>query len=78
MESTEQRLLNQELQKEIKTFKDKIKELECKLVTTNEQLDLYQEKALEYSQQNKQLRREVANERFYRAREDESKRYPSL
>ncbi|KAI4463577.1 centrosomal protein 2 [Holotrichia oblita] len=77
-ETSEQRLLNQELQKEIKIFKDKIKELESKLVTTNEQLDLYQEKALEYSQQNKQLRREVANERFYRAREDESKRYPSL
>lgn len=31
METSEQRLLNQELQKEIKTFKDKIKELESKL-----------------------------------------------
>lgn len=46
--------------------------------TTTEQLDLYQEKALEYSQQNKQLRREIANERFFRAREDDTKRYPSL
>lgn len=45
---------------------------------TSEQLDLFQEKALEYSQQNKQLRREIANERFFRAREDETKRYPSL
>lgn len=46
--------------------------------TTSEQLDLYQEKALEYSQQNKQLRRDIANERFFRSREDETKRYPSL
>lgn len=45
---------------------------------TAEQLDLFQEKALEYSQQNKQLRREIANERFFRAREDVNKRYPSL
>lgn len=47
-------------------------------IATTKQLDLFQEKALEYSQQNKQLRREIANERFSRAREDDSKRYPSL
>ncbi|GJQ82870.1 hypothetical protein Trydic_g2608 [Trypoxylus dichotomus] len=78
LETAEQRLLNEELQKEIKKCRDKVQELETKLITTNEQLDLYQEKALEYSQQNKQLRREVANERFYRASESETKRYPSL
>lgn len=46
-------------------------------ISATEQLDIYQEKAVEYAHQNKQLRREVANERFYRAR-DEDKRYPSL
>lgn len=50
----------------------------CYSRETGEQLDLFQEKALEYSQQNKQLRREIANERFFRSKEDESKRYPSL
>ena len=39
---------------------------------------MYQEKALEYSQQNKQLRREVANERFRRTRDRDSTKYPSL
>lgn len=41
-------------------------------------MDLYQEKALDYNQQNKELRRQVANERFFRQREDEYKKYPSL
>jgi hypothetical protein len=45
---------------------------------TSEQLDMYQEKALDYSQQNKQLRREIANERFRRTRDSESTKYPSL
>lgn len=47
-------------------------------ISTTEQLDIYQEKALDYSQQNKQLRREIANERFFRSSADDSKRYPSL
>lgn len=38
---------------------------------------MYQEKTLDYAHQNKQLRREIANERFYRSREDD-RRYPSL
>lgn len=47
-------------------------------LSASEQLDLYQEKALEYSRQNKQLRREINNEKFHKAREDDDKRYPSL
>ncbi|CAG9823230.1 unnamed protein product [Phaedon cochleariae] len=77
-EVIEHRLLNQDLQSEIIKMRSQIQELQDKLATTGEQLDLYQEKAFEYSQQNKQLRREVANERFARARDDDAKRYPSL
>lgn len=46
--------------------------------STTEQLDIYQGKALEYSQQNKQLRRDIANERFSRSRSDEKGYFPSL
>lgn len=47
--------------------------------TTAEQLDNYQLKALEYSQQNKQLRRDIANERFSKSiRSDDKGYYPSL
>ncbi|KAJ8963922.1 hypothetical protein NQ314_005250 [Rhamnusium bicolor] len=77
-EVIEQRILNQDLQSEVNKMKSKVEELQERLTTTSEQLDLFQEKALEYSQQNKQLRREIANERFFRAREDDTKRYPSL
>ncbi|KAJ8984603.1 hypothetical protein NQ317_006065, partial [Molorchus minor] len=59
-----QRLQNQELQAEINRLRAKVDDLQERLTTSTEQLDLFQEKALEYSQQNKQLRREIANERF--------------
>ncbi|XP_066149970.1 centrosomal protein of 135 kDa isoform X2 [Euwallacea fornicatus] len=76
---TEQRLLNQDMQREISRLKQNISELEERLTTTSEQLDIYQGKAFEYSQQNKQLRRDIANERFSRSRLDDNKGYyPSL
>ncbi|XP_074038478.1 centrosomal protein 135kDa isoform X2 [Leptinotarsa decemlineata] len=77
-EVVEQRLLNQDLQSEVVRMKAKINDMQEGLSTATEQLDLYQEKAFEYIQQNKQLRREIANERFTRAREGDCKRYPSL
>ncbi|KAJ8949721.1 hypothetical protein NQ318_013590 [Aromia moschata] len=77
-EVIDQRLLNQDMQSEMTRLKTKVDELQERLGSTSEQLDMYQEKALDYSQQNKQLRREIANERFFRARDDDHKRYPSL
>nr|XP_022912788.1 centrosomal protein of 135 kDa isoform X2 [Onthophagus taurus] len=77
-ESVEMKLLNEELRADVQKLKVNIQDLQSKLISTTEQLDLYQEKALDYSNQNKQLRREVANERFYRAKAEDSKRYPSL
>ncbi|CAH1098756.1 unnamed protein product [Psylliodes chrysocephalus] len=74
----EQRLLNEDLQNEISTLRGKVDELQERLAVSTEQLDLFQEKAFEYGQQNKQLRRDIANERFLRSRDDDSKRYPSL
>ncbi|CAH1970630.1 unnamed protein product [Acanthoscelides obtectus] len=77
-EVIEQKLINQDLQSELTRMKTRLEEVQERLNITSEQLDLYQEKALEYSQQNKQLRREIANERFFRSREEDNKRYPSL
>ncbi|KYB27999.1 centrosomal protein of 135 kDa [Tribolium castaneum] len=77
-ETTELRILNRDLQEEVQNLKMQVQELKEKFVATSEQLDMYQEKALEYAQQNKQLRREVANERFRRTRDSESSKYPSL
>ncbi|XP_063915834.1 centrosomal protein of 135 kDa isoform X2 [Zophobas morio] len=76
--STELRILNQDLREEVQKLKQEIQDLKDKFLVTSEQLDMYQEKALEYSQQNKQLRREVANERFRRTRDSDSTKYPSL
>ncbi|KAH1020604.1 hypothetical protein HUJ04_010236, partial [Dendroctonus ponderosae] len=75
---TEHRLLNQDLQREVNRLKQKVEELEERLTATAEQLDNYQLKALEYSQQNKQLRRDIANERFSKSRSDDKGYYPSL
>ncbi|KAL1505790.1 hypothetical protein ABEB36_005270 [Hypothenemus hampei] len=75
---TEQRLLNQDLQREVNILKDKIEDLEERLTTTTEQLHTYEGKVLEYSQQNKQLRREIANERFSKSKSDDKGYYPSL
>ncbi|XP_072382397.1 uncharacterized protein Cep135 isoform X1 [Diabrotica undecimpunctata] len=77
-EVIEQRLLNEDLRSEVAKLGINVKELHEKLRSTTQELDLYHEKALEYSQENKQLRRDIANERFSRAREDDNKRYPSL
>ncbi|XP_044253848.1 centrosomal protein of 135 kDa isoform X2 [Tribolium madens] len=77
-ETTELRILNRDLQEEVQNLKMQVQELKEKFVTTSEQLDMFQEKALEYAQQNKQLRREIANERFRRTRDSESSKYPSL
>ncbi|KAF7271012.1 hypothetical protein GWI33_016072 [Rhynchophorus ferrugineus] len=77
-EVMDQRLLNQDLQNEVAGLKNKITELQERLTITSDQLDIYQEKALDYSQQNKQLRREIANERFAKSRADDKGYYPSL
>ncbi|XP_028141576.1 centrosomal protein of 135 kDa isoform X2 [Diabrotica virgifera virgifera] len=77
-EVIEQRLLNEDLRSEVAKLGINVKELQENLRSTTAELDLYHEKALEYSQENKQLRRDIANERFSRAREDDNKRYPSL
>ncbi|XP_076257310.1 centrosomal protein 135kDa isoform X2 [Rhynchophorus ferrugineus] len=77
-EVMDQRLLNQDLQSEVAGLKNKITELQERLTITSDQLDIYQEKALDYSQQNKQLRREIANERFAKSRADDKGYYPSL
>ncbi|RZB89882.1 CALCOCO1 domain containing protein, partial [Asbolus verrucosus] len=45
-ETTELRLLNQDLQEEVQRLKIQIQELKDKFVVTSEQLDMYQEKAL--------------------------------
>lgn len=73
-----QRVLNEDLQSEINKMRTKIGELQERLNFTTEELDLLQTKAFECSQQNKQLRRDITNERFSRAREDGNRQYPSL
>lgn len=74
----EQRLVNQELQQQVINFKGQIAEMEQNLTLATERLDMYQEKALDYSKQNTQLRREIVNERFTQSQDDSSRRYPSL
>ncbi|KAK4886077.1 hypothetical protein RN001_002348 [Aquatica leii] len=70
-EATQLKVYNEELEQEIKALNEKIGEFQNKLIETTEQLNFYQERASDYSQQNKHLRREIANERFSRVTETE-------
>ncbi|XP_076665146.1 uncharacterized protein LOC143367341 isoform X2 [Andrena cerasifolii] len=68
---------NQELQNEVCRLKQKMSELQNKLCSETAKLRQYQTQAAEYCKQISELRRQVTNERFDRARKDEEGRRQS-
>ncbi|XP_051170534.1 centrosomal protein of 135 kDa-like isoform X2 [Leptopilina boulardi] len=73
-ESMNTQTANQELQNEISRLKQKNTELHNKLSSNSSDLKKYQNQAAEYSKQVSELRRQVTNERFDRARKEEETR----
>ncbi|XP_015111605.1 centrosomal protein of 135 kDa isoform X1 [Diachasma alloeum] len=65
---------NQELQNEMTRMKQRVCELQNKLSAESAELRRYQNQAAEYSKQISDLRRQVTNERFDRARKEEEHR----
>ncbi|XP_011297074.1 centrosomal protein of 135 kDa isoform X2 [Fopius arisanus] len=65
---------NQELQNEMARLKQRVCELQNKLSAESAELRRYQNQAAEYSKQISELRTEVTNERFNRARKEEEHR----
>lgn len=73
-ESMNVQTTNQELQNEVSRLRQKIVELQNKLSSESLELKQYQNQAAEYSRQIGELRRQVTNERFDRARKEEENR----
>ncbi|XP_063979260.1 centrosomal protein of 135 kDa isoform X4 [Diachasmimorpha longicaudata] len=65
---------NQELQNEMTRMKQRVSELQNKLSAESAELRRHQNQAAEYSKQISELRRQVTNERFDRARKEEEHR----
>ncbi|KAJ9592861.1 hypothetical protein L9F63_015439, partial [Diploptera punctata] len=73
-ETFDQKVTSQSTQKEVDSLRRKITELQDKLNTATTDLQKYQQQATEYSQNVAELQRTITNERFERAREEESRR----
>ncbi|PSN39077.1 hypothetical protein C0J52_07360, partial [Blattella germanica] len=73
-ETLDQKVSNQETQTEVNSLRRKVTELQEKLAGTTSDLQRCQQQAAEYSQNMTELQRTLTNERFERAREEETRR----